>query len=188
MRKDGQVEGKRLKAEGGLKVEGSRLKVEGRRPKPGLFKPSALNLQSKQPDLFLTRHFSQRWQERVGNWPTPEAIANYIRHSVRVQGCEDLTRKNGTPFRMLAIYWHPALDLVIKVDGVRNAAVTVLSMENWRYRHQNMNVGGAAGPENQIEEGRAETGSTEQLRSAMADRIAGIKAMFGAGTMMNSEC
>jgi hypothetical protein len=147
--------------------------------------------------LILTRHFSQRWQERVGNWPTPEAIADYIRHSVRVQGCEDFTRKDGSSFRMLAIYWHPALDLVIKVDGIRNAAVTVLSMDNWRYGHPNMGVAALPGQDrNQLEDGpparhrscSGEAGgavpaATGQVPSAMAERIKGIKAIFGGKTM-----
>jgi hypothetical protein len=167
------------------KVEGRRLKAE---EKP-ILTPSAFSRRPNQPNLILTRHFSQRWQERVGNYPTAEAIADYIRHSVRVQGCEDLTRKNGTPFRMLAIYWHPALDLVIKVDGIRNAAVTVLSMENWRYGHPDMSGVGIAGPgpENPSEDGPAVTAETGPVRTAMADRIKGIKAMFGAKRMMKVE-
>jgi hypothetical protein len=167
------------------KVEGRRLKAE---EKP-ILTPSAFSRRPNQPNLILTRHFSQRWQERVGNYPTVEAIANYIRHSVRVQGCEDLTRKDGSPFRMLAIYWHPALDLVIKVDGIRNAAVTVLSMDNWRYGHPNMSVDLSAhsAPEKQPEEGPVATAETGPVRTAMADRIKGIKAMFGAKRMMKVE-
>ncbi|NDY74465.1 hypothetical protein DO021_21510 [Desulfobacter hydrogenophilus] len=85
-------------------------------------------------NLTLSKHFKDRWMERVGNWPTLDAVAHYIKNSVPVQTGQDLVRKNGEPFRMLAIYWHPDLDVLIKVDIHNRTAVTVLSRENWTAR------------------------------------------------------
>lgn len=112
-------------------------------------------------DLTLTRHFEQRWLERVGNWPTVEAIAHYLAHSVQVQWCEDFIRPDGTPFRMLAIYWHPELDIVMKIDQIERVAVTVLSRENWHSESCAYVPGGTV------------------ERPGLACRIAHIRAAFG---------
>jgi hypothetical protein len=71
----------------------------------------------------------------VGNLPTVPAVKKYIYESVRVQGCRDLKKCNGENFRMLAIYWHPELDLVMKVDHINNRAVSVLSKKNFEKRN-----------------------------------------------------
>lgn len=86
-------------------------------------------------NLTLTRHFEKRWLAQVGNWPTVEAITHYLAHSVQVQWCEDFIRLDGTPFRMLAIYWHPELDIVMKIDQIERVAVTVLSRDDWRHEN-----------------------------------------------------
>lgn len=82
-------------------------------------------------DLKLTDNFCKNWQQRVGNYPTPEAVKKYLSESVRVQPCRDLKECDGAHFRMLAIYWHPELDLVMKVDSVNNRAVSVLGYKNF---------------------------------------------------------
>lgn len=82
----------------------------------------------------LTKHFEERWFERVGNHPTPAAVRSFIAHSIKVQSCEDVVRSDGSEFRILAIFWHPELDLMIKVDEIANRAVTVLSRECWGRR------------------------------------------------------
>lgn len=124
----------------------------------------------------LTKHFKERWMERVGGWPTVEAVSHYIEHSVQTQRCQNLFRKNGNPFRVLASYWHPDLDIVIKVDTYNQTAVTVISRENWihrpRHREVPVNVPGAAPAGS-----RAWTGAVKP--SWMADRVALIKARFG---------
>jgi hypothetical protein len=79
----------------------------------------------------LTEHFKERWEERVGNWPTEEAVLHFIRNSVQVQRGEDVTRADGSPFRMLGIYWHPDLDMVVLCDEHKGAAVTVLTRAAW---------------------------------------------------------
>jgi hypothetical protein len=77
-------------------------------------------------ELSLSRHFCEKWEKRVGNLPTVLAVKKYIYESVRVQDCRDLKKCNGENFRMLAIYWHPELDLVMKVDHINNRAVSCL--------------------------------------------------------------
>ena len=67
----------------------------------------------------------------MGNWPTVKMVLSIIKQSVRVQVGRELKDLDGTPFRMLAIYWHPELDIIVKIDRVKNMAVTVLTRENF---------------------------------------------------------
>lgn len=115
-------------------------------------------------ELTLTKHFIDRWMERVGNWPTVEAVSHFLAQSVKVQGCLDLMHPDGTPFRMLAIYWHPELDLLIKMDTTCNAAVTVLSRDNWGRKKKK-----AAAPAPQM----------PPANTIMGRRILRIREMFG---------
>ena len=81
--------------------------------------------------MCLSKHFCENWEARVGNWPTVKMVLSIIKQSVRVQVGRELRDLDGTPFRMLAIYWHPELDIIVKIDRVKNMAVTVLSKENY---------------------------------------------------------
>ncbi len=81
--------------------------------------------------MLLSKHFCENWEARVGNWPTEKMVRSIIKQSVRVQVGRELKDLDGTPFRMLAIYWHPDLDIVVKIDRVKNTAVTVLTRENY---------------------------------------------------------
>ena len=85
------------------------------------------------PELTMTKHFEDNWQERVGGHPTPQTVAAIIRTSVRIQKSMLLRQPDGTPYRVLAIYWHPELDIIIKLDPRDNCAVTVMSRVCWRY-------------------------------------------------------
>ena len=144
-------------------------------------------------EVMLTKHFMERWMERVGNWPTQEGIAHFIRHSVKVQGGMNVV-KDGKPFRLLAIYWHPDLDIVIKVDEDRWAAVTVLSRELWtkgRFCDSGLimrpnplsppsPVKGEVALKGLGRSGRTHgSAPTGKSRSAMVARIARIKSAFG---------
>lgn len=81
--------------------------------------------------MCLSKHFCENWENRVGNWPTVKTVCSIIKQSVRVQVGRELKDLDGTPFRMLAIYWHPELDIIVKIDRVKNTAVTVLTRENY---------------------------------------------------------
>lgn len=81
----------------------------------------------------LSRHFVERWRERVGSEPSARMITDIIRDpgTVVVQRGRDLQVPwSGRMFRQAAIYWSPALDVVIKVDEVRKRAITVLARRN----------------------------------------------------------
>ena len=82
-------------------------------------------------EVTLTRHFEQRWMERVGNWPTPDAIAHYISQSVKIQTHQTLILEDGLPHQVPAIYWHPELNIVMLVDeSVTMRLVTLLTENN----------------------------------------------------------
>lgn len=81
--------------------------------------------------MCLSKHFCENWEARVGNWPTEEMVRKILKEGVRVQVGRELKDLDGTPFRMLAIYWHPELDIIVKIDRVKNTAVTVLTRENF---------------------------------------------------------
>ena len=87
----------------------------------------------------LSRHFVERWRERVGSEPSPRMVMDIIRDpsTVVVQRGRDLqVPRSGQMFRQAAIYWSPALDVVIKVDEVRKRAITVLARRNGNGRRK----------------------------------------------------
>ena len=83
-------------------------------------------------ELSFARHFEDNWQRRVGGYPTRKMVEQLINRSVRIQRCQKVIR-HGEPYRILAIYWHPELDLIIKLDPIDNCAVTVLSRACWSW-------------------------------------------------------
>ncbi|GBC62512.1 hypothetical protein DENIS_3484 [Desulfonema ishimotonii] len=90
----------------------------------------------------LSRHFKSRWQERMGcPPPTPKELEAIILDSVVIQWSRMLYRRHRRDFhrfRMLAIYWHPGLGCIIKVDNEKNMAVTCLSWRNQRSLSRDM--------------------------------------------------
>ena len=89
----------------------------------------------------LSKHFCENWYARVGNWPNVEAVKRYISEAVKVQHCRELQETDGSPYRMLAVYWHPGLKLVMTIDHISETAVSVLSEENWtRGSHGRFNL------------------------------------------------
>ncbi len=87
--------------------------------------------------IILSRHFCDNWLDRVGYTPTAEFITQVLRESVPVQPGRDLRTKRGNHYRVFAIYWHPGLDVIIKVDEKKSKAVTVLSKKIFEDRNQN---------------------------------------------------
>jgi hypothetical protein len=78
-------------------------------------------------DLKLSKTFCEIWRRHSGRWPTVETVSRILAESKKVQRCKDLKQPDGKPFRLLAIYWHPKLNLIIKIDQIKNTAVTVIS-------------------------------------------------------------
>ena len=80
--------------------------------------------------IYPTKHFREQWVDRVGGTvPGPETIGRLIDECVFCQKQRDLFTPRGVPYRVLAVYWHPELNLVIKVDQASGRAVTVLTAE-----------------------------------------------------------
>jgi hypothetical protein len=75
----------------------------------------------------LSRHFIENWKVRVGGVPTAGAVKKILYESVRVQKGRDIIQAGGGRFRIPAIYWHPARRLFIKLDSIKNVAITVMT-------------------------------------------------------------
>jgi len=63
----------------------------------------------------------------VGGVPTVDIVQKIIREAVIVQSCAIYQDRHGKPYRVLGIYWHTGLDVVIKIDEFSGNVVTVLS-------------------------------------------------------------
>ena len=81
------------------------------------------------PLSYLSKHFCENWERRVGGMPTIEAVRQVMDESVKVQHCKDLVDQVGRACRQLAVYWHPDLHIIITVDHISETAVSVLSRE-----------------------------------------------------------
>ena len=78
--------------------------------------------------ISLTRHFKERWVERVGEHvPDETELQRIIASGVELQKHRDVFTPTGRPITILSMYFIPGRDVVIKVDGKRRRAVTVLT-------------------------------------------------------------
>ncbi len=78
--------------------------------------------------IWPSDHFCDQWRAEVGeDLPSPEDIGRIISESVRCQRYRDLFTPRGHRYRVLAAYWHPARNLVLKIDERDHRAVTVLT-------------------------------------------------------------
>ena len=85
----------------------------------------------------LSRHFIQRWVERVGGTPTLQAVRDVMRSSAKILHCKLLRDGEGCEVVQPAVYWHPDLDLVLLVDHIRETAISVMSKEAWLKKCKN---------------------------------------------------
>ena len=80
--------------------------------------------------IWPSEHFCEQWEDRVGGpVPSASALGRMIEESVFCQKQRDLFTPRGVRYRVLAVYWHPERDLVLKVDETAGKAVTVLTPE-----------------------------------------------------------
>lgn len=90
----------------------------------------------------LSKHFCDRWEERVGGRPTVEGVNWLIRQGQCLRRQQDLWRQDRwgmRPYRLLAEYWCHRAGMLIRVDSERGIAVTVIvpeGMEATRRQYQ----------------------------------------------------
>ena len=76
----------------------------------------------------VSTHFKERWAERVGGRaPSAHVLARLMKESVLLQSPRVLFTPRGRRYQVMGLYWHPGRELVIKVDGSSQVAVTVLT-------------------------------------------------------------
>ena len=75
----------------------------------------------------ISRHFKERWLERIGGpVPTARAVKRMIRGAIVLQ--KDSTfRTNRERYKWPAMYWVPERQLILKVDEERQIAITVIT-------------------------------------------------------------
>jgi len=93
--------------------------------------------------LKLTRHFTRRWQQRVGGEPTEEMIEKIMKKAIRVQGYRRMMLVNYQFYTTLGIYWHPDLKIILKVDTSQCTAVTVINHDSYKKRRPRRRKPGA---------------------------------------------
>jgi len=78
----------------------------------------------------LTRHFEERWAERIGTpVPAPGEVEEMKNDAIFIQRSRDLFTPTGRRYRILALYWLPQENLILKIDERRNVAVTIITPE-----------------------------------------------------------
>lgn len=80
--------------------------------------------------LKLSKHFLYRWKERVKK-PIPAAkeIDEMVGRGLYLQRCRDLYTARGIKQRILALYWVPDQNFIIKLDEKKGVAVTILTSD-----------------------------------------------------------
>lgn len=77
----------------------------------------------------LTKHFIDRWQRRVGGYPTLDQVMAILRRSICVQPQSVFRCADGTMYSTLCIYWDPEGKIIIKTDPQNGTIVTVFTKE-----------------------------------------------------------
>lgn len=78
--------------------------------------------------IWPSDHFKDQWRAEVGqDLPSPEVLGRIVAESVYCQRYRDLFTPRGHRYQVLAVYWHPERDLVLKIDERSSRAVTVLT-------------------------------------------------------------
>ena len=75
----------------------------------------------------LTKHFCERWKERVKRpLPTANEIEELRDEALFLQRGRDLFTPRGRSIRVLALYWAVEENLILKIDEKTDVAVPVL--------------------------------------------------------------
>ncbi|MDY7035545.1 MAG: hypothetical protein SV375_05200 [Thermodesulfobacteriota bacterium] len=79
----------------------------------------------------LSKHFLERWAERVGGpAPTVEDINELIEQSALVQRYRITFTPRGRRLVVMALYWNSEWDVVLKIDENSKKVVTVIAGQN----------------------------------------------------------
>jgi len=95
----------------------------------------------------MSKHAKAAWLTRVGGHaPPPDAeVRRIIAESVRIQQQRDYFTARGHRVRVLALYWYPPLDIVLKVDHHTDKVVTVLTPRTLEEAYENRTYQGLFG-------------------------------------------
>lgn len=72
----------------------------------------------------MTKHAIEQWRKRIDNDP-PADVTKLLSECVIMQNCRYLYTPRGRMCKVLALYYHPARRIFLKVD--KFCVVTVLS-------------------------------------------------------------
>ena len=78
----------------------------------------------------LSRHFVQRWTQRVGAAPSVEGVNRIIAESCQIRDQDRFVKEVGGGTKViiqLAEYWYHRGGMIIKVDERDGTAVTVIT-------------------------------------------------------------
>jgi len=79
-------------------------------------------------ELKTTRHFKEQWRRYFKEKPPNSyLLLRIINQSIWLQRSRLLFEADGTQYKLLATYWHPKRNLVLKVDWLENEVVTVIT-------------------------------------------------------------
>jgi hypothetical protein len=77
-------------------------------------------------EIRMSRHAREQWESRVGG-EAPMDITPLLSECVILQQCRDYYTSRGIACRILALYWHPDRQIMLKVDTKRQTVVTVIT-------------------------------------------------------------
>jgi len=69
----------------------------------------------------LSKHFKEKWHDRLGEWPRYKQVISFLREAICVQPY----RNSGNGQSVLGIYWNYRQNLLFKLDEERQVLVTV---------------------------------------------------------------
>jgi len=89
-----------------------------------------MNPEERQHKIKMSCHARDAWRNRVSSpVPSEAEIEKMLAESVVIQQQRELYTTRGYPVRVLALYWHPAQGIVMKVDHRTSKVVTVLTQK-----------------------------------------------------------
>jgi len=92
------------------------------------FVMNVLKKSNENSMLHLTKHFKERWEERVGGAaPEPEDVETMIADAIELQKFRNAYTPRGRRLTILALYWVPERGVVVKVNEKTRQAVTVVT-------------------------------------------------------------